>query len=65
MQVLSYCLGMFEEAEVNSTSAHSLVGFSFSLLSGLVPVTDALLDRLTEKPSFINNTGGAGGTGQE
>lgn len=61
MQVLSYRLGVFEEAEVNDTSAHSLVGFSFSLLSGLVPVTDALLDRLTEKPSFINNIWGWGG----
>lgn len=63
LQVLSYRLGMFEEAEVSGTSAHSLVGFSFSLLPGLAPVKDALLGRLTEKPSFINNSQGRGRRG--
>lgn len=61
-QVLSYSLGVFEEAEVSGTSTHSLCGlFIQLLLPGPVPVKDALLGRLARKPSFINNSPGETG----
>lgn len=61
LQVLSYRLGVFEEAEASGTLTHSLVGLSFGLLPGPVPVKDALLGRLTEKLSFVNNSPGETG----
>lgn len=60
--VLSYSLGVFEEAEVSSTSTHSLCGlFIQLLLPGLVPVKDALLGSVARKPCFINNSPGETG----